>query len=202
MRSKFVCCFCLLLLPLLASCDRNPTETEEVFDPSGSLSFTYGGAVSGTYQATGEIHLDANGLGLVQFGTGASALQRGGALAMVAFRGASAPRGDFVALVLGEVAQPGTFPLNVLACEQQNIPQCRFGFFAPDVDPAEFEGVGDPTQLGERTYVLVTGSVTITHLTSMRVRGTFQASGLRDNQPGPENLITISSGVFDLPVRQ
>ncbi|MBA2245430.1 MAG: hypothetical protein H0W11_10765 [Gemmatimonadetes bacterium] len=201
MSSRFPVLRLLLLLLLTAGCDRSPTPPEQ-FDPHGTLSFTYRGAISGSYQATGELPLQTGGL--PTSGTGARAVQQEGVLALVAFRGAAA-QGDLFSLVLGEVRGPGTLTLDPLACQQQNLAGCRLGVLSLEVDPSQLDAGGDLAaqlaQLAERTYLLLLGSVTITSLTEKRVRGTFQATGLRGGEPGVQNLITITDGAFDLPMQ-
>jgi hypothetical protein len=184
---------------LLSGCSRSPSEPQEEFNPVGSVSFSYQGSRAGVYHAAGEMQIQSGGL--PQPGTGATAFQQENLLSLFAFRSQSASRGDFFSMVLGEVGEPGSFALDPLACQQQVFAQCRSGFFIPDLDPAELGEAADLTAVVDRTYVMVLGNVTVTARTPMRVRGTFQGVAFRANTQVAQNMIIISGGQFDLPVR-
>jgi hypothetical protein len=186
-------------LALLSGCGQSPSEPREEFNPVGSVSFSYQGSRAGVYHAAGEMQLQSGGI--PQLGTGATAFQQENLLSVFGFRSQSVSRGDFFSLVLGEVREPGSFPLDPLACQQQAFAQCRSGFFIPDLDPAEFRESIDLASLADRTYVMVLGNVTVTARTPMRVRGTFQGVAFRANTQVAQNMIIISAGQFDLPVR-
>jgi hypothetical protein len=193
----------LLVLPaiaaLLSGCGRSPSEPPEEFNPVGSVSFSYQGARAGVYHAAGEMQIQSGGL--TQLGAGATAFQQENLLSVFAFHSQGVNRGDFFSLVLGEVRETGSFPLDPLACQQQVLVQCRSGFFIPDLDPAELGQSFDFSAVAERTYVLVLGNVTVTARTPMRVRGTFQGVAFRANTQVAQNMIVINNGQFDLPVR-
>lgn len=108
---------------------------------------------------------------------------------------------DYFSLVLGEVNAAGSFQLDLLACQQQTLAQCRSGFFIPDLDPAELGESIESSAVGEKAYVLILGSVVVSHRTPMRVRGTFQGFAFRPSEQLVQNTITISNGQFDLPIR-
>jgi len=186
-------------LALLSGCERSPSEPEEQFDPSGTVSFSYRGAQTGTYHAAGEMQIQPDGL--PQLASGATAYQHENLLNVFAFRSQSANRGDLFSLLLGEVSGAGSFQLDPLACQQQALAQCRLGFFIPDLDPTEFDESFDVSAVAENAYVLVLGNVTITARTPMRVRGTFQGVAFRANEQLIQNMMTISNGQFDLPLR-
>lgn len=188
----------LCLAMLLSGCD-SPSAPEQ-FDPVGTLSFTYqGAAISGTFQATGEMQL--SGSTIPQPVTGATAYRQENQLNLLAFRTQSASRGDAFSLLLGEVTTTGPLSLDPLACQQQASANCRVGFFVPDVDSAELTSVTDLSALLQKSYVLVLGSINVTSRTDLRVKGTFQAAAFRANQQSLQNALTISNGQFDLPIR-
>jgi hypothetical protein len=192
---------CLLAasIAMLSGCERSSVEPQEVFDPVGSVSFSYRGARTGTFVASGEMQIQS--ASLPQFATGATAFKQDGLLNVFAFHGPTPNRGDFFALLLGEVSAPGSFPFDPVACAQQVFTQCRLGFFVPDLDRQEFDDQFDLSALSETAYVLVLGNIRITAHTPMRVRGTFQGIAFRGNEQTIQNLITVTSGKFDLPVR-
>jgi hypothetical protein len=188
----------LCLAMLLSGCD-SPSAPEQ-FDPVGTLSFTYqGAAISGTFQATGEMQI--GGGAVPQPVTGATAYRQENQLNLLAFRTQSASRGDAFSLLLGEVATTGPLSLDPLACQQQASANCRVGFFVPDVDSAELTGAPDLATFLQRTYVLVPTSINITSRTDLRIKGVFQGIALRANQQSLQNTLLISSGQFDLPIR-
>jgi hypothetical protein len=184
---------------LLPACGSSPSEPGETFDPVGTVTFTFQGARTGTFAATGEMQVA--GGGLPQPVTGATAFQGDNLLNVFGYRARTASRGDFFSLQLGEVAVAGTYALDPLACQQQTMARCRIGFFVPDLDPSELQGSFDLAALSERTYVLVLGSVTVTARTPMRVRGTFQGVAFRANEQAIQNMLTVNGGTFDLPIR-
>jgi hypothetical protein len=180
----------------LGGCD-TPSAAEK-FDPVGTLSFTYQGAISGTFQATGA--LDVQPGTVPAAATGATAVREEESVALVAFQARGAGRGDAFALLLGD-AQKGTLQLNPAACQQQAGPECRVGIFVPDVAAAELPATRDPSELMGKSYVLVLGSVNVVSRTRLRIKGTFQAVAFRADDPGFQNTINIGQGQFDLPVR-
>jgi len=182
---------------VLGGCD-SPSKAEE-FDPVGTLSFTYQGAISGTFQATGAIEAQPGTVPAAE--TGATAVREEESIALVAFQARAAGRGDAFALLLGD-AEKGTLQLNPTACQQQQpAPECRIGIFVPDVAATDLPNIQDPTELMAKSYVLVLGSVEVVSRTRLRIRGTFQAVAFRADEPGFQSTINIGQGKFDLPIR-
>jgi hypothetical protein len=181
---------------VLGGCD-SPSKPEE-FDPVGTLSFSYQGAISGTFQATGAI--DAQPGTVPAATTGATAVREEESIALVAFQARGAGRGDAFALLLGD-AEKGTLQLNPTACQQQPAPECRIGIFVPDVAATDLPTTRDPSELMAKSYVLVLGSVAVVSRTRLRIKGTFQAVAFRADDPGFQNTINIGQGQFDLPIR-
>jgi hypothetical protein len=177
-------------------CD-SPSKAEE-FDPVGTLSFTYQGAMSGTFQATGAIEAQPGTAPAAT--TGATAVREQESIALVAFQARAAGRGDAFALLLGEAGK-GSLQLNPTACQQQPAPECRIGIFVPDVAATDLPGTRDPSQLMAKSYVLVLGGVEVVSRTRLRIKGTFQAVAVRADNPGFQTTINIGQGQFDLPIR-
>ncbi len=191
----------LTLLLLLSGCGKDATGPQET---AGSVSFTYGGAVSGSFQASGNLELDAQGR--PQFGNWAAAEREGTELAIFAFQTRTDPRGDLFVLELSNVSSPGTYALDFNGCEDietmslQNLPdletlknlstlsslqslqvsgraECRIAALFPNFDTRNFRDDSQaipPTEL----IVLLQGSVTVDAISNDRVRGTFQGTGL------------------------
>lgn len=181
---------------LLAGCG-DPSGSER-FDPVGTLSFSYQGAISGTFQATGEMEVDEGAAPTPQ--TGATAYLDQEQVALLAFQAKGATRGDAFALLLGD-AETGTLALNPAACQQQAAPDCRVGVFLPDVDVTQVPTGEDPGRVTANTFILAIGSVKVTSRSRVRIKGTFSGVALRASDPSPLNAINITGGTFDLPIR-
>lgn len=186
-----VCCSAVL-----AACDGG-TGSEQL-DPVGTVSFTYRGAVTGTYQATGELQVRSGTL--PQPATGATAYRQDSILAVLAFRTEGGARGDGFSLVLGALTETGSYAFDPLACQAQSAGACRVGVFAPGLDAALLATTPDAAALAANAYVLVLGSVNVTRLTDLRVRGTFSGTAVRASDPTLQNAVTITQGEFDVPI--
>jgi hypothetical protein len=186
-----VCC-----AAVLGACDGG-TGSEEL-DPVGTVSFTYRGAVSGSYQATGELQLRSGTL--PQPATGATAYRQDSVLAVLAFKTEGGARGDGFTLVLGALTEKGSYAFDPLACQSQASGACRIGVFAPGLDAAQLAATPDAAALAANAYVLVLGSVNVTRLTELRVRGTFSGTAVRASDPTLASAVTISRGEFDVPI--
>jgi hypothetical protein len=192
MRSRFFPAFCALLL---AACG-DGTGTQPL-DPVGTVRFDYRGAISGSYEATGELPIE-NGA-LPQPATGATAVRRDSLLAVVAFRQSGGTKGDGFSLLLGALDKTGSYSIDALGC--QTAPgTCRVGVFARDLDAAMLTTTPDSAALVSNAYVLAFGSVNVTRLTDVRVRGTFSGIAVRLSDQNPQNPVTITNGEFDVPI--
>ncbi|MBW3569573.1 MAG: hypothetical protein KY467_00580 [Gemmatimonadetes bacterium] len=190
---KLVVCATLLL----GACDGGPSEP--AFVPEGSLSFAYQGPISGSYEATGVMEVQAGTL--PQPVTGATAYRQDQLVNLLAFRAQSATRGDAFLMLLGQVAGTGQVSLDPIACQQQVLEGCRIGFFVPDVEVTQLQGPELPAGLLESAYVMVLGAVNVTTRTDRRIKGTFQGAAFRGGEQSLQNVLAISNGRFDLPVR-
>jgi hypothetical protein len=161
-------------------------------DPAGSLSFSYSGAVSGSFTATGE-------LSLLEISpepqTGAAAMREGDMLVIAASHVRDDGRADLFTITLSGAHQPGAYALDAAGCAQQPPTSCRLAMLLRDVEPA---ALGRPGLLDE-AYIFVLGQVTITALSSARVRGTFHATGFSAAAAG-QPPVTLTNGSFDVPV--
>ena len=180
----------------LGACDGG-TGSDEL-DPVGTVSFSYRGAVTGSYQARGELQL--RGGTLPQPATGATAFRQDSILAVLAFRTEDGARGDGFSLLLGALTETGSYAFDPLACQAQSAGACRVGVFAPGLDAAQLATTPDAAALAANAYVLVLGSVNVTRLTDVRVRGTFSGTAVRASDPTLSSAVTITRGEFDVPI--
>jgi len=191
MRSKFVLLCCALTL---AACG-DGTGTPPL-DPVGTVRFNYRGAITGSYEAIGELRVE-NGA-VPQPATGATAIRRDSLLAVVAFRQQSGTKGDGFSLLLGALTKTGSYSIDALGCQTAQG-SCRVGVFARGLDAAMLTTTPDTAALAN-AYVLALGSVNVTQLTKVRARGTFSGVAVRLSDQGLQNPVTISGGEFDVPI--
>lgn len=187
--------FCATLA--LASCGGGGTDAETL-DPRGTVRFSYRGALTGTYEASGELPVQSGAL--PQPTTGAVAVRQDSVLAVLAFRATGGTRGDGFSLVLGSVKSTGALAFDPLACQSQSAGACRIGVFAPGLDASALATTPDPAKLAAGAYILVLGSVNVTRLTDVRVRGTFSGTAVPAANPTLQNTIAITNGEFDVPI--
>ncbi|UCC72785.1 MAG: hypothetical protein JSV86_20925 [Gemmatimonadota bacterium] len=166
----------LIACTLPAGCDQGGTEAGAV----NGLTFTFSGALSGSYTAAGTPVL-AQG-GELQFGSWAIAAEADslGGLVLAAFRPAEEPRGDLFVL---------------------QISPLRAGVFTPCEPNADCHGrvlFGYEAGLFDHYFEIVSGSVTIGAIENHRLRGTFQFLA-RDEGGTGEQTLTVGDGEFDLP---
>lgn len=184
------------ILGLLGACGDGPTEPEQ-FDPVGTVSFTYDGARSGTFVASGVMEPPDSAVAAPV--TGATAVRSEGLVSVVAFRSGTDDHGDLFFMNLGEVTGAGTLQLGVLDCDQASAATCRTGMFIPEVSLASLAEF-DPLVIRDKAYVFSTGTVTVTAKTQLRIRGTFEGTAKQAVEDPLEGTLLIS-GSFDLPIR-
>lgn len=201
---------------LWTGCGGDGTAPEQ-FDARGSVRFSYQGSRSGTYDASGDLAVlpaavatfvgGAPGETPVPGAPGAGALRQGTQLVVVAYHPTTAPRGDLFVLFAGDVTGKGELEINPLACassSSSSIGLCRSGALFPDLDPGTLgDGSTAPEDLIGRIYALASGKITITSLSGLRVRGTFQGVAVRASSGSglPFDALTITGGTFDVPIR-
>lgn len=180
---------------VLAGCEGSTSP--EKLDPVGTVRFTYRGALTGTYEATGELQVQAGTV--PQPATGATAYRQDSTLAVLAFRSAGGTRGDGFTLLLGPLKSTGSFAFDPVACQGAAASGCRVGAFAPGLDAATLTTT-DPARLAAGAYILAIGSVNVTRLSKVRLRGTFSGTAVPLSNPTLQNTISITNGEFDVPI--
>lgn len=177
------------------------TTEPEVFNPVGEISFTYSGAISGSFSASGTLDLVPGAV--PQAVTGATAFVQDSVLALIGFRSNATTVGDLFVISLGRPADAkGTVSFDPLACQQQTAGSCRAGVFIPDISPVDLQlAIDDPASFLAKSYILAIGNVTVTEQTALRIRGTFAGTAVKGGEPSFQNLVQITKGTFDLPVR-
>ena len=167
-------------------------------EPSGSMSFTYQGSMPGS--ASGSFSVEGPRRPFVYAAqvTGAVAGRTGeGNSRSIEVAGSDASLSqDFSIRIFGEPSV-GVLP----TCEGSATDCVDGGHFWPD--PASIHYFGS-NQSSDPPYPQVT--VTITEMSDLRVRGTFEGivigtCGTCADQLAPDT-ITISAGQFDVPFRQ
>lgn len=190
--------FLLLAALSLTSCGDGSTEPE-AFDPSGSLSFSYGGTISGRFSVAGELVIPGGAVSPV---TGAGAFLQQENLALVATHADGPVQADVFSIMLGDARGTGSYPVDPSSCTSGSLTKCRVGIFLPDMESSELSVTPDLETLRSRSFVMITGDITITSYSATRVRGTFRGLAVRGTQLSLLNTITISNGMFDLPIRE
>lgn len=181
-----------LAVTLAGGCGGDSTGPR-VDDPtSGSLSFSYSGAFSGTYSVSGAVSFDA--AGFPEYGTwavgglGVTTNQ----LSVAAFRAGTAPRGDLFALVVPLV----TVPVDIPICDSFTQPDCEVAVaLAFNIDPASEAAADQPF------CILTAGSIEVRSLTPDRAVGGFSGTGVCFTGPSEEvRAFAVSDGSFDVPL--
>jgi len=162
----------------LAACKNDSTGSDD--DETGDLSFTYSGAISGQFNASGEF--DRNNTSQAEFGV---AVVEEGEVVLLAADQVQANRADVFIMSVPASERTTTCAPN------SPVANCTiFGFFA-----VGFTGPNDPEP--DAQYGGYEGTVQITELTKDRVRGTFS---LRLEDDTGRSAVEARSGSFDLPI--
>jgi hypothetical protein len=162
----------------LAACKNDSTGSSG--NGSGDLSFTYSGAVSGQFTASGEF--DRNNTSRTEFGV--AAVDEGNVVLAAADQ-VQANRTDL--FIMSAPASVGT----TTCTPGSSFQNCRIdGLFA-----VGFTSAGDLEP--DAIYSGYVGTIQVTELTDDRVRGTF--SLLLEDESGV-NSVEARSGSFDLPI--
>lgn len=165
------------------ACDETTTGPPGV----GSVTFDYGGAVSGTFSAAGpppSVSVE----GVPEFGTwalGAAGDSLGGVV-VAGFRTLDDETGDLFVLQLDDV-RTGTF-----TCEPNAECHGRVLFGIPDHD-------GLPATEAEAWFEIVSGEVQVLEAGGGTLRGTFSFTA-RDEGGTGDRVLTVVAGSFDLPL--
>jgi hypothetical protein len=183
--------FLALAIALGASCGDGDSTGPE--DPeSGSLSFSYSGAFSGTYDVSGAARFDATGF--PTYGTWAVGGRDTNTddLAVAAFRARTAPRGDLFALLVPSVTGPGTIAI----CDSLMDFDCDVAVaLAFNID---VQNDADPDQ---PFCILNAGTIEMRSLAPDRAVGGFSGTGVCFAGPTDEaRAFAVSDGSFDVPL--
>jgi hypothetical protein len=176
-------------LALVAACgDGSPTEP--TLPPESTLAFRHSGERAGSYRVVGEALLDAERR--PRHGTWAAALQvPGDALAVSAARARTHPLADVFLLAVQNADRTGSYRVDA-RCGADPNERCAAGMLAIGY---HWE---DGRVAPEATYLLVSGTVSVTAVTAERIRGTFRGGAAR-TVVGAE-VLQIEDGEFDVPI--
>ena len=168
-------------LAVLTSCssDKNPTGLTGL---TGTVGFSYSGAISGTYSATGtipaNIETSAWAAGIL--------LTSDGVIAVESAAPRTASSHDFIILAASRTTA-GTAPI-----DDNCTSDCTVAFFSFGVA----NGAGTSVL---QECVITVGSIVITEVTPTRVRGTFSGTGeCLANGTGNPQAFTVTNGSFDV----
>ena len=155
---------------------------------SGSLSFDYTGARSGSYRASGAFQRTSDTTFAKQpFAVGARGTISGVTFVdLLSYQPVDAQTGHMVLIELPNVTAPTTFSLDG-SCDTDDCPLAAVIF---DTDPNASEDDSD-------LYFFETGTLQVTSVSSGRLRGTF--SGTATEFLG-DQTITVTNGTFDVPL--
>lgn len=158
---------------------------------SGSVSFTYSGARSGSYSAKGEFEkVGTSSFVKKSFATGVSLRDANGdVIGILGYVPVTATTGHQAVLVLPPVSGGETLEIDP-TCE--GVTFCPLGLITFDINPDEqFDD--------SEGYLFTGGTVHVTSVANNRLKGTF--SGTAVDITGTQTL-TVTNGSFDVPLLQ
>ena len=177
-----------LAVAALAGCNGDATSFQPI-DP-GSLSFSYDGARTGSYTASGAFTANnGNAVQALPFAAGVriNNATTGPIVGIIAWMPVGSITGHQATFVLPPVTAAGqTFAL-VESCAAIFCPGGALSF---NLNLA-------PSALDPDNFVFTSGTLTITSLSGERVAGTF--SGTAADSAGIR-VVTITDGIFDVPL--
>jgi len=172
---------------LLAACG-DSTGSSNTATGSGSLSYTYTGARSGSYSANGEFQQNTTSFVKQPFAVGVRSQQAGlSAISIVSYLPVTSTTGHMVLIGIPELSGTGNIDLSGTSCSSL----CPLALLLFDTNPDLEE---DDSQL----FGFTGGRVSVTSNSGGHLRGTF--SGTAENFAG-DSVITITNGAFDVPIR-
>lgn len=171
----------------LAACGGDSTGSDKA---SGSLSFSYSGARSGSYSASGKYEeLNGNSFTKREFAVATTDNSSGTpAIAMLSYNPVSSTRGDLTLFAFTRPNSAGTIAVDDDNCVSDD---CPLGLFAFNVNP----DVSSTT--GETYYYLTKGTISVTAISSSNVSGTFQGKAV-DLDSG--DTLRVTNGSFNVPI--
>ena len=177
----------ILLATALLACDGDPTGP--LAGPH--LQFGYDGDREGSFSTLGDLELDEGGAAT---GAGVAAVRLGGEAEgwTVHARRLPAPnRTDQVRLELEGVTGPGTHELGLAGCQPGDERPCR----TLVVMLEESDGAAGVVT---RTYVAISGSVTVDAVGMDAVSGRFEAETVLSTDD--RRRLAVRSGTFEAPI--
>lgn len=173
---------------LIAGCDRNPT----IPDPEPTTSFSYSGDRTGSFQVQGTTALPSSGE--LPYATWTAGLRNAnGTLAVAALQAGDSPFANTFVLALHRISEPGTYAITPEPeCRPTTPTSCVVGHLAFGMNWF------DRSRAPSASYLIESGSVTVTAIDAERIRGTFVAS----TRPTASGSVTLSltNGSFDVPI--
>lgn len=175
------------LVLLIACGDDGPTTVTGL---NGALSFTYSGAVSGTFNATGQMPTSPTAQETSAWAAG-EVITTGTDAGTYAV--AASPRTG------------GTYDLVVVVANRTNAGTATIDFdnCTDDVCSGVSFIIGQETGTGsgfDQLCGLASGTVVITEVTSSRIIGTFSGAGSCFSEGGTETAFTVTNGSFNVPI--
>lgn len=174
----------LALLPLAACKDSNGPDRALV----GQVHFTYSGAVSGEFEAEGNVTAANAESGTFAFAQRVQDPETGDGVVLYSQEGRSSSNKYDGLLILLDNPATGT-----VTCTESDDDCAFLSAFVLGQDDTS-------TEDAEALFVGTSGQITITNMDDDRVRGTFRFSmlGFAGNNDNVE--VEVKSGTFDLPL--
>jgi hypothetical protein len=188
MRSRIIAAATLAAAAALAGCK---DSTGNDGPGSGSVSFTYTGARSGSYSASGEFErVGTSSFVKKSFAAGVTLADPSGQyIGVLGYVPVTATTGNQAVLVLPTVTGGETLTLDP-TCESTTF--CPLGLITFDLNP-------DAQVDDSEGFLFSDGTVHVTSVANGRIKGTF--SGTAVDITGTKTL-TVTSGAFDVPLLQ
>lgn len=181
-------------LAATAACDGDSSGSGD--DTRGSLSFSYSGAVSGSFSASGKYEDLGGGdfertsplaVGIRYFDDA----EGEDFIDLFTYRPRTSTTGDFADIFFADVSSSQTISMDLDACLRNDFtlnPGCAVGFFGFN---------GDYDDPNSSNWITVTGELKVTSVSNSNLRGTF--SGTLENLD-TQQTITVTNGKFDVPL--
>lgn len=163
---------------------------------TGSLAFNYSGARSGAFSASGTPVFNASGF---LYGTYAGAIksqQRPNEYTIMGSIAKGGTTADAFMITIGGLTAPGSYPICLFSCGATQPAT------AATLATVMFNGnwastglqSGDPSS----TFLMNTGTITITSITATRITGTFTGNGVL--AATLSGSLAFMGGTFDVPI--
>jgi hypothetical protein len=176
-----------VLATALLACDGDATGPLA----GAHLQFAHAGDREGSFSTLGDLEIGEGG---ALTGTGVAAIRlegEGGGWTVHAQRGPAPDRTDLVRLELEGVTGAGTFELGITGCLPGDPGPCRTLI----VTLEESDGAAG---IVTRTYVALSGSVTVDAVTTATVSGRFEGEAVLSTDD--RRRLMVRSGTFEAPI--